>query len=61
MTAASGGPRLKKRGPARIGLADAAGCEVTEHRIGNFLTREEIRDRARKTALNRLRLLLVRM
>ena len=42
-----------------IGLADAAGCEVTEHRIGDFLTREEIRDRTRKIALNRLRLLLL--
>ena len=42
----------------RIGLADASGCEVTEHRIGDFLTREEIRDRTRKIALNRLRLRL---
>ncbi len=39
-------------------MADASGCEATEHRIGDFLTREEIRDRTRKIALNRLRLKL---
>jgi len=55
----TGGTPDKPVGLVYIGLADAAGCEVTEHRIGDFLTREEIRDRTRKIALNRLRLRLV--
>lgn len=55
----TGGTPEKPVGLVYIGLADADGCEVTEHRIGDFLTREEIRDRTRKIALNRLRLRLL--
>jgi nicotinamide-nucleotide amidase len=55
----TGGTPDKPVGLVYIGLADPSGCEVTEHRIGDFLTREEIRDRTRKIALNRLRLKLV--
>ncbi len=55
----TGGTPEKPVGLVYIGLADAAGCEVTEHRIGDFLTRAEIRDRARKIAINRLRLKLI--
>jgi nicotinamide-nucleotide amidase len=55
----TGGTPDKPVGLVYIGLADAAGCEVTGHRIGDFLTRDEIRDRTRKIALNRLRLRLM--
>jgi len=55
----TGGTPQKPVGLVYIGLADKDGCEVTEHRIGEFLSREDIRDRTHKTALNRLRLKLV--
>jgi nicotinamide-nucleotide amidase len=55
----TGGTPDKPVGLVYIGLADADGCEVTKHLIGDFLTREEIRDRTRKAALNRLRLKLI--
>ena len=42
-----------------IGLADKDGCQVFEYRIGDFLGRQDIRDRAHKAALNRLRLKLL--
>ncbi|MHC4442719.1 MAG: competence/damage-inducible protein A [Planctomycetota bacterium] len=55
----TGGSPEKPVGLVYIGLADKHGCEVTEHRIGEFLDRQDIRDRAHKTALNRLRLKLL--
>lgn len=55
----SGGTPAKPVGLVYIGLADHAGCTVTEHRLGETLTREEVRDRTCKTALNRLRLYLL--
>jgi nicotinamide-nucleotide amidase len=54
----TGGTPDKPVGLVYIGVADADGCEVREHRLGTYLTREEIRDRARKNALNSLRLRL---
>jgi nicotinamide-nucleotide amidase len=54
-----GGTPEKPVGLVYIGLADAGGCDVTEHRMGESLTREEIRDRTCKAALNRVRLKLV--
>lgn len=56
-----GGTPDKPVGLVYIGLADADGCDVTEHRLGDYLTREEIRDRTRKAAINRLRLELLSM
>lgn len=55
-----GGTDAKPVGLVYIGLADGSGCAVDEHRLGDYLTREEIRDRARKTALNHLRLRLMK-
>ena len=55
----TGGSAEKPVGLVYIGLADATGCEVTRHQIGDTCTREEIRDRTRKIALNRLRLKLI--
>lgn len=55
----AGGTPEKPVGLVYIGLADASGCEVTEHRMGDTLTREEVRDRTCKAALNRLRLRLM--
>ena len=55
----TGGTDAKPVGLVYIGLADAAGAVVTEHRLGSFLSREEIRDRAARIALNRLRLWLL--
>jgi nicotinamide-nucleotide amidase len=52
----SGGGPEKPVGLVFIGLADPKTCEVQELSLGSFLVREEIRDRARKAALNRLRL-----
>jgi len=49
----------KPVGLVYIGLADHSDCNVTRHQMGDYLTREEIRDRARKLALNRLRLKLL--
>jgi nicotinamide-nucleotide amidase len=54
-----GGTAEKPVGLVYIGLADADGCEVTERRMGDYLTRSEIRDRTRKAALNLLRLKLM--
>jgi nicotinamide-nucleotide amidase len=55
----AGGSADKPVGLVYIGLADAEGCRVSEHRLGDYLTRHEIRDRTRKAALNRLRLRLI--
>ncbi len=55
----TGGTAAKPVGLVYIGLTDAKGCVVTEHRLGERLTREEIRDRTAKVALNRLRLHLL--
>jgi PncC family amidohydrolase len=55
----TGGTPGKPVGLVYIGLADESGCVVTEHRIGAEMTRDEIRDRAAKIALNRLRLKLL--
>lgn len=55
----TGGTADKPVGLVYIGLAEAGGCEVSEHRLGDFLTRAEIRDRTRKAAINRLRLRLL--
>ena len=55
----TGGSSGKPVGLVYIGLADAAGGVVHEHRIGDFLTRAEIRDRAGKAALDHLRLRLL--
>ncbi len=55
----TGGTAHKPVGLVYIGLADTAGCRVTEHRFGEFLARDEIRERACRTALNRLRLRLL--
>jgi nicotinamide-nucleotide amidase len=54
----TGGTADKPIGLVYIGLAGPSGCDVTEHRFGDNLNREEIRDRTAKTALNRLRLRL---
>ena len=54
----AGGSTDKPVGLVYLGLADAAGCHVQELRLGSYLTREEICDRARKYALNALRLQL---
>lgn len=54
-----GGTPEKPVGLVYIGLADKDGCEVSRHLIGEIFTREEVRDRARKLALNRLRLRLL--
>ncbi|MBI4578651.1 MAG: competence/damage-inducible protein A [Planctomycetes bacterium] len=55
----SGGTPEKPVGLVYIGLADGGRCDVHEVRLGSFLTRSEIRDRARKYALNLLRLRLM--
>jgi nicotinamide-nucleotide amidase len=54
-----GGTAEKPVGLVYIGLADENGCDVRELRLGSFLTREEIRERACKAAVNLLRLALV--
>lgn len=54
-----GGTPEKPVGLVYIGLADAAGCEVSRHLFGEFRTRDEIRERSCTTALNRLRLRLL--
>lgn len=54
-----GGSPAKPVGLVYFGLAHAAGCDVHERRFGSESTREEIRDRARKFALNMLRLKLL--
>ncbi|MBN1488470.1 MAG: competence/damage-inducible protein A [Phycisphaerae bacterium] len=55
----TGGTATKPVGLVFFGLAHAGGCEVHERRFGSELTRKEIRDRARKFALNLLRLRLL--
>jgi nicotinamide-nucleotide amidase len=54
-----GGTAQKPVGLVFFGLAYADGCDVHERRLGSEMMREEIRDRARKFALNMLRLKLV--
>jgi len=54
-----GGSEIKPVGLVYIGLADAKGCDVRELRLGSFLTRDEIRERACKAAVNLLRLALI--
>ena len=54
-----GNPPEKPVGLVCIGLASADGVEARVFRFGEHLTREEIRDRACKTALNMLRLALL--
>ncbi|MEE8171120.1 MAG: competence/damage-inducible protein A [Phycisphaerae bacterium] len=54
-----GGTADKPVGLVYVGLADRDGCEVKQYRLGNELSREEIRDRTAKAALNRLRLRLI--
>jgi nicotinamide-nucleotide amidase len=51
-----GGSAQKPVGLIYLGIADRNGCEVIERRMGEYLTRDEIRDRACKFALNQLRL-----
>ncbi len=54
-----GGTPDKPVGLVYFGLAHAGGCDVHERRFGSEMTREEIRDRACKFALNLLRLKLL--
>lgn len=54
-----GGTPQKPVGLVFFGLAHPNGCDVYERRLGSEQTREEIRDRACKFALNRLRLKLL--
>lgn len=54
----SGGTPEKPVGFVYLGLASAAGCDVRELRLGDHLTRAEIRDRTTSIALNTLRLRL---
>jgi nicotinamide-nucleotide amidase len=51
----TGGTPAKPVGLVYIGLASDRGCEVVERRLGESLTREEIRDRTCKHALNMVR------
>lgn len=55
----TGGSAEKPVGLVYVGLADAKGCEVRELRLGSFLAREEICERACKAAVNLLRLRLL--
>jgi len=54
-----GGSPDKPVGLIYIGLADAAGCTVTRNLFGQFLARDDIRQRTASTALNLLRLHLL--
>jgi nicotinamide-nucleotide amidase len=54
----TGGTADKPVGLVYIGLADAAGAEVKTCRFAPHLSREGVRDRACKTALNMIRLSL---
>ena len=54
----TGGTPDKPVGLVYLGLTRESGCQVTPHRFGEFLGRDEIRDRTCNTALNRLRLQL---
>jgi len=55
-----GSPPEKPVGLVYIGLADKATCDVHRFLMGEHLTRGEIRDRTCKSALNLLRLRLLR-
>ncbi|MCK6457408.1 MAG: competence/damage-inducible protein A [Phycisphaerae bacterium] len=54
-----GGSPEKPVGLVYVSLASPDGCEVRELRLGEYLSRGEIRDRAAKAALNMLRLALL--
>jgi nicotinamide-nucleotide amidase len=54
-----GGTRDKPVGLVFIGLAGTDGCDVRELRLGEQLSRWEVRDRSAKAALNLLRLRLL--
>ncbi len=56
----TGGSADKSVGLVFIALADADGCAVKEMHFGEQLTRAQVRDRSAKTALNLLRLALLR-
>lgn len=53
---AGGSPPEKPVGLVFVALADTAGVDVQRYRIGDHYSREEIRDRSCKYALNLLRL-----
>lgn len=55
----TGGSVEKPVGLVYIGLADASGVEIKRFLFGEWMTRDEIRDRSCKTALNWLRLRLL--
>jgi len=57
----TGGTAAKPVGLVFIGLATAEGVKTRELRMGDHLTREEIRDRTAKAAINWLRLELQRV
>ncbi len=52
----AGGSPEKPVGLVFVGLADRDGVRVFEHRLGEQITRGQVRDRTVKIALNRLRL-----
>ena len=54
----TGGTADKPIGLVYIGLAAEDGCNVREYRLGDHLTREQVRDRTAKVAVNLLRLKL---
>ncbi len=54
-----GSPPSHPVGLVYIALAHSGGVEVVRHLLGEHLTRDEVRDRACKVALNMLRLQLV--
>ena len=56
----TGGSADKPVGLVYIGLADAGGVEVRRCRFGSYLPRSAIRDRTCKTALNLIRLRLLK-
>ncbi len=56
----AGGSPEKPVGLVFVGLADRDGVRVFEHRLGEQLSRAQVRDRTVKIALNRLRLGLLR-
>lgn len=55
----TGGTVEKPVGLVCFGLASADGCDVFERRLGSDMTRDEIRERACRFALNLLRLRLM--
>ncbi len=54
-----GGTATKPVGLVFIGLAGPTGCRVQEHRFGDMLSREDIRERAASAACNLLRMSLL--